>query len=101
MLEKVIEAYLVKEVKRRGGMCEKFVSVGKPSVPDRIITMQGGRIFFVEVKSNTGKVTEGQALDHAMRRKLGCEVHVVNSKEAIDALLNDMVCSILPQRMEK
>lgn len=93
MLEKVIEAYLVKEVKRRGGMCEKFVSVGKPSVPDRIITMQGGRIVFVEVKSNTGKVTEGQALDHAMRRKLGCEVHVVNSKETVDAFIRSFIDS--------
>ncbi len=93
MLEKVIEKYLVEQVKKRGGMCEKFVSVGKPSVPDRIITMQGGRIFFVEVKSNTGKVTEGQALDHAMRRKLGCEVHVVNSKETVDAFIQSFIDS--------
>ena len=93
MLEKVIEKYLVEQVKKRGGMCEKFVSVGKPSVPDRIITIPGGRIFFVEVKSNTGKVTEGQALDHTMRRKLGCEVHVVNSKEAVDAFIRSFIDS--------
>ena len=93
MLEKVIEKYLVEQVKKRGGMCEKFVSVGKPSVPDRIITMAGGQIVFVEVKSNTGKVTEGQALDHAMRRKLGCEVHVVNSKEAVDAFIRSFIDS--------
>ena len=101
MLEKVIEKYLVEQVKKRGGICEKFTSPGRRSVPDRIITMAGGQIVFVEVKSSTGKVTEGQALDHAMRRKLGCHVCVVNSKEDVDLLLNGMVCSILPQRMEK
>ena len=93
MLEKVIEKYLVEQVKKRGGICEKFTSPGRRSVPDRIITMQGGRIFFVEVKSNTGKVTEGQSLDHAMRRRLGCEVHVVNSKEAVDAFIRSFIDS--------
>lgn len=95
MLEKAIEKYLVQEVKKRGGMCEKFVSVGKPSVPDRIVTMPGGEIVFVEVKSSVGKVTEAQALDHSKRRSMGCSVCVVNSKECVDALLNSMRYSML------
>lgn len=94
MLEKVIEQYLVQEVKKRGGMCEKFTSPGRRSVPDRIITMPGGEIVFVEVKSTVGKVTEAQALDHSKRRSMGCSVCVVNSKEDVDALLNSMRYSV-------
>ena len=49
MLEKTIEAALVRRVAKLGGLCEKFVSPGRRSVPDRLVTLPGGRIVFVEV----------------------------------------------------
>jgi hypothetical protein len=39
MLERTIEAALVRRVKELGGLCEKFVSPGRRSVPDRIVTL--------------------------------------------------------------
>ena len=85
MLERTIEAALVRRVKELGGLCEKFVSPGRRSVPDRIVTLPGGRIVFVEVKAPGKGPTELQERDHWRRRKLGCEVFVINSIEGVDA----------------
>lgn len=84
MLEKVIEAALVRRVKELGGLCEKFVSPGRRSVPDRLVTLPGGRIVFIEVKSPGKGPTELQERDHWRRRKLGCEVLVINSIEDVE-----------------
>ena len=81
MLEKTIEAVLVARVKSLGGMCEKFTSPGRRSVPDRIISLPGGRIIFVECKA-PGKVpTDLQERDHERRRELGFKVFVIDTIE--------------------
>jgi hypothetical protein len=86
MREKEIEAYLVRRVKKLGGVAEKFTSPGRRSVPDRLVTLPGGRVCFVEVKATGGKVTDNQARDHERRRKMGFAVFVVDSKEAVDRI---------------
>lgn len=79
MLEKTIEAALIKRVKALGGMAEKYTSPNKRSVPDRIVTLPGGRIIFVELKA-PGKLPKPlQARDHAARRALGCDVRVIDN----------------------
>jgi hypothetical protein len=50
-------------------------------VPDRIVTLPGGRIIFVEVKAPGKKPTELQHRDHERRRALGCDVRVIDSME--------------------
>jgi len=84
VLEKEIEKALVKRVKELGGLCEKFTSPGRRSVPDRIVTLPGGRIIFVECKAPGKKPTELQLRDHERRRNLGCEVIIINDMD--DAL---------------
>ena len=81
MLEKQIEAALVRRVKELGGLCEKFVSPGRRSVPDRIVTLPGGRIVFIELKAPSKNPTELQERDHARRRALGCDVRIINNIE--------------------
>ena len=81
MLEKLVEAALVKRVKELGGKCEKFVSPGRRSVPDRIVTLPGGRIVFVECKAPGKKPTELQNRDHKSRQALGCEVIIIDNIE--------------------
>jgi hypothetical protein len=76
-----VEAALVRRVKTIGGLCEKFTSPGRRSVPDRIITMPNGQIIFVEVKRPGEKPTAAQLKDHERRRALGCDVRVIDSME--------------------
>lgn len=85
MLESRIESALVRRVIAIGGMCEKFTSPGRRSVPDRIVTLPGGRVIFVELKAPGKSPTEKQAKDHSRRRALGCDVRVIDSLEAVDA----------------
>lgn len=80
-LERDVEKALVKRVKELGGTCEKFTSPGRRSVPDRLITMPGGWIIFVELKAPEKEPTENQAKDHARRRELGCDVRVIDNLE--------------------
>lgn len=84
-LERNVEQALVRKVKSLGGMCEKFTSPGRRSVPDRIITMPNGRIIFVELKAPKKKPTENQLRDHAKRRALGCDVRVIDTVEDANA----------------
>ena len=42
MREKQIERKLVCEVKKRGGICPKWVSPGFDGVPDRLVFLPGG-----------------------------------------------------------
>jgi len=81
ILEKDVEAALVRRVKALGGLCEKFTSPGRRSCPDRIVTMSDGQIIFVELKRPGGKPTEAQLKDHAKRRDLGCDVRVIDNLE--------------------
>lgn len=82
MLERDIEKALCLRIKSLGGIAEKFTSPAKRSVPDRLVTLPGGRIVFVELKAPGKKPTPKQIKDHNTRRTLGCEVVVIDNIEA-------------------
>lgn len=84
MLERDIENALVKRIERLGGTCEKFTSPARRSVPDRLVTLPGNRVEFVECKRPGQVPTEKQHRDHNRRRLLGCVVRVIDSLEGID-----------------
>lgn len=86
MLERDIEAHLVKRCKEIGALCDKFTSPQRRSVPDRLITF-GGRVLFVELKATGKKPTEAQVRDHERRRAAGAEVVWLDSKEAVDSVI--------------
>lgn len=85
MLESEVEQALVRRVKSLGGKCEKFTSPGKRSVPDRLVTLPGNRIIFVELKAPGKTPTVKQLKDHRERRELGCDVRVIDNKEDANA----------------
>lgn len=89
MLERDIEAYLVKRCKEIGALADKFTSPQRRSVPDRLITF-GGRVLFVELKATGKKPTEAQVRDHERRRAAGAEVVWLDSKEQVDRLIWDL-----------
>lgn len=85
MIERDVEQALVRRVKTMGGLCEKFTSPGRRSVPDRLVTLPNGRIVFVELKAPKKKPTENQIRDHERRRALGCDVRVIDNVEDANA----------------
>ena len=83
MLERDIESALVKRVKELKGLCEKFTSPGRRSVPDRLVTLPGNVVIFVELKAPGKRPTPLQLRDHRRRRALGCDVRVIDSLEQV------------------
>lgn len=95
MLERDIEAYLVKRCKEIGALCDKFTSPQRRSVPDRLITF-GGRVLFVELKATGKKPTEAQVRDHERRRAAGAEVVWLDSCAAVNALIHGVENHYMP-----
>ncbi|EML1597777.1 VRR-NUC domain-containing protein [Burkholderia cenocepacia] len=90
MLEKTVETYLVDRVRAAGGDAYKFSSPARVSVPDRIVIFPPARIYFVELKRPGGVVTKGQLREHERLRALGCDVRVIDSREAVDAFVREV-----------
>ena len=90
MSEKSIEQKLVSEVKKRGGLCWKFVSMGIVGVPDRILLFKGGVIAFVELKDRGKKPRPIQVKRIELLKKLGFKVYVIDDKEMIGGVLDEI-----------
>lgn len=78
MLEKDIEKLFRDEIKKAGGKAYKFTSPGNDGVPDRIVMLPGGRIVFVELKTDTGKLSKLQELQCRQIAELGQTARVLH-----------------------
>lgn len=89
MTEKQIEEKLRMEVKKRGGLCEKWTS-GTSGWPDRIILLKDSPIAFIEVKA-PGKVPRALQLHrHKQLRDLGFKVFVLDNEKDIGGILDEI-----------
>lgn len=91
MLEKEIERRMVQTVKDRGGLCYKFVSPNNPGVPDRIIITPDGRVVFVELKTEIGRLARIQKWQISEMQKRGADVRVAKGWPAVKALLEEVI----------
>ena len=86
--EKDTEAFLRDEVRALGGRSYKWVSPGCAGVPDRIVILPNGRIFFIELKSERKTSSAQQRKRQTELRALGCAVYAdVDTKEKVKELL--------------
>lgn len=90
MKESQIERRLAEGVKRLGGMCLKFVSPGTLGVPDRIIITAKGRVIFVELKAETGRLTKIQRYVIGEMQKRGADARVVKGIDEVKELLAEI-----------
>lgn len=87
MREKVIEHHLVMETEKAGGKALKFVSPSFSGMPDRLVLLPDGKMGFVEVKAPGQKPRPLQLKRHAMLRRLGYQVFVLDVIETIPSVL--------------
>lgn len=90
MKESTIEARLVREVKKRGGLCYKFTSPGNPGVPDRIILLPGGRTVYAELKTEIGRLAKIQQWQIQQIRERGADVRVLKGLDQVLAFLEEV-----------
>ena len=90
MKESQIETRLRQGVKALGGRAYKFVSPGNTGVPDRLVVLPGGRILFVELKTDTGKLSPMQIRQIDSLRSRGVPVRVLYGMEAVEEFLKGL-----------
>ena len=82
-LEKNIEAYLNRKVKRLGGFT---VKTGKNGFPDRTVFFKFGLVYLVETKALKGKPRKLQLAVHKrLEKKYDLKTFVLDSKVAVDS----------------
>ena len=93
MLEKNIEAHLVKSVRRIGGIAYKFVSPAHRGVADRVVCLPGGAVWFVELKAEGGRLSPLQQVFQSEMARLGQNYACLWSKDHVDEWIKDVTAA--------
>ena len=87
MTEKQIERKLVEGIKKMCGVALKLVPASMMGIPDRLVLMNGGKMWFVELKAEDGKVSMKQEKMIKKLRDMGFDAKVVEGLSGVDEFL--------------
>lgn len=87
--ENQVETYLNKRVDALGGITRKWTSPGRVGVPDRIIIFDG-QVWFVEVKTERGRLSPMQEREIQRLRDHGANVFVAHGCEGVDGFIEKL-----------
>lgn len=90
MKESQIESRLVRLVREQGGLCYKFISPSNPGVPDRIVITPDGRVYFVELKTEIGRLAKIQKWQVSEMRKRKANVRVLRGLNEVKAFVREV-----------
>lgn len=93
MQEANVEKYLIRYVKDKGGLCLKFISASMRGLPDRMVILPQGKIFFVELKAKGKKPSPEQTRVHKLFSSLGVKVYTADSKEKVRSVVDEVYSS--------
>ena len=88
VLEAKLEARLREGVRALGGMAEK-VAPTRWGMPDRVVLLPFGQVFFVELKTDVGKLRPAQEVWHQRAHYLGTEVVVLSGAADVERWLGE------------
>lgn len=81
MRERDIEDWLRRRIESTGGIAFKFTSAGNDGVPDRIAILPGGQIWFIELKTVSGKLSALQGWQIKRMKKRSARVAVIRGMD--------------------
>lgn len=84
MLEAALEQRFFRLVREAGGLAIKLMPT-HAGVPDRLVLWPGGRAQLVELKTETGALSQVQKVWHARAAQLGHPVAVLYGIEQVKA----------------
>lgn len=87
--EKLIERTLVNAVQQAGGLCIKLLTHLFIGLPDRLVLLPGGKLFFVELKTTGLKPRKIQEVVHNKLRALGFYVLVIDSTAIAKSIVDE------------
>ena len=88
--ESEIERKFVSLLKDAGALTYKFVSPGNPGVPDRIVILPGGKVLFVELKSEIGRTKKLQDYQLDRISKLGAPTYVLHGAAEVKQFVKEI-----------
>ena len=101
MRESELERVLVQEVKKEGGKAYKWISPGNDGVPDRIVFFPGGELYFVELKTDTGRVRPVQMKQIGALQDLGQAAFVVRGIHGVIDFFRESGRGYVANRLEE
>lgn len=93
MLEKEIEQRMCEMIRKRGGLTYKFTSPGNVGVPDRLVITPTGVVWFVELKTEAGRLAKIQKQQIRELEKRGANVRVVYGLQGAIDFVNEVMSS--------
>jgi hypothetical protein len=90
MTEKDIERRMCEMVKQRGGLTYKFTSPNCSGVPDRLVITPAGVVWFVELKTERGRLANIQRFQIGELEKRGANVRVVYGWDAARQFIEEV-----------
>jgi hypothetical protein len=87
MREKTIEEYLTWAVERIGGVTFKFRSPSQRGVADRIVCLPNGETWFIELKTDSGRLSPLQKVFASVMQQTNQKYKVLWSTEQVDAFV--------------
>tara|TARA_R110002167_G_scaffold360681_1_gene578422 strand:+ start:17 stop:292 length:276 start_codon:yes stop_codon:yes gene_type:complete len=84
--ENKVEKYLDSQVVKLGGLTRKWTSPGRDGVPDRIVIVKG-KVWFVEVKTVVGVLSEAQKREHTRLIDAGANVVTVRGNKGVEEFI--------------
>ena len=88
-IENDIEKYLVRQVKKIGGLCYKWVSPGTRGVPDRIVIFRGST-FFIELKRPGESLRKNQMKIKSYINQQNVGVYAIDTKVEVDHFIQEL-----------
>lgn len=89
--ESKLEQKLKKQVELRSGKCVKLNPMADRGIPDRLVLLPGGRVFFVELKTDTGKPSRHQTRWQERLFTLGFKSLIIYGEEGLNDFLGSYV----------
>lgn len=97
MRESILEGKLLRGVKAAGGLCIKLPSIWYRGVPDRMVLLPGGRVYFVELKAVRGRVSVHQVRFQTFLQSLGFTSVIIRGESELLSFLEAYVQSSVPR----
>lgn len=87
MLEKKIESKLVEEVNKINGLCLKLNSQSANGIPDRLVLLPKGKLYFIELKRPGEKLRSLQKYWARTINKIGFNIIKIDNLESVDKFI--------------